>query len=119
MNRTATKNISALDGEKHAIYSRLMAVSTGMQNDDVLACMLTSVCMGEGAMPFRLGLSEADYEKMMQLYFPGAQLPISYLKPQLKPDSRLEEQKDNRLYGSQSPLAGYGVVVASRPEQFT
>ena len=71
-----------------------MAVSTGLQNDDVLACMLTSVCVGEGSMPFRLGLSEADYEKMMQMYFTSATLAISYLKPQAESDNRFEEQNE-------------------------
>jgi len=87
-------NIDKPDSEKHAIYSRLMAVSTGLQNDDVLACMLTSVCVGDGAMPSRLGLTGADYEKMMRLYFPGAILPISYSKLQNLTDNRFEEQKE-------------------------
>lgn len=94
MTGSAVNNIDAIDSEKHAIYSRLMAVSTGLQNDDVIACMLTSVCVGEGAMPFRLGLSEADFEKMMQMYFPGAVLPISYLNSEDSTESRMEEQQE-------------------------
>ena len=86
--------MDVLDSEKHALYSRLMAVSTGLQNDDVLACMLTSVCVGEGAMPFRLGLSENEYEQLMQTHFPGVKLPISFLKPQEDIDPRFEEQKE-------------------------
>ena len=94
MNRGVVKNIDVLDAEKHAIYSRLMAVSTSLQNDDVLACMLTSVCVGEGGMPFRLGLSESEYENMMQAHFPGTELPISYFKPEDEVDNRFDEQTE-------------------------
>lgn len=94
MNRVAEKTDHALDSEKQAIYSRLMAVSTGMNNDDVLACMLTSVCVGEGAMPFHLGLTQLEYEALMQSHFPGVSLPASYMQAVQDDAQRFEEQTE-------------------------
>lgn len=65
--------------DKMAIYERLMAAGAGFGNDHVLAAMLASRCVGEGEMPYRLGLDPDDYERMMAAHFPSVQLPISFM----------------------------------------
>ena len=65
--------------DKQMIYDRLIQASSGLQNDHVLACMLASQCASEGDMPYRLGLNPDDYEQMMAVHFPGAQLPMSFM----------------------------------------
>lgn len=66
-------NMKTPDNEKlYSIYAYLMACADGLRNADVFACMLASVSVGQGAMPPRLGLSEAQFRRMMDVYFSSA-----------------------------------------------
>jgi nitrogen fixation protein NifQ len=78
------------------VYDRLMQVSHGLRNDHILATMLASQLAGNSAMPSRLGLSMAEYEALMQLHFPGAELPLSYLAELTLDAQRLPEQDELR-----------------------
>ena len=78
------------------IHERLMHKSHGLCNDHILACMLASQLVGDGCMPPRLGLSTADYENMMQLHFPGAELPLSYMAELAMDAQRYPEQDELR-----------------------
>jgi len=56
-----------------------MQHGNGLRNDHLLASMLASQLAGTGSMPARLGLGLGEYESLMQMHFPGAQLPLSYM----------------------------------------
>lgn len=78
------------------VYDRLMQKSHGLRNDHLMASMLASQLSGNGCMPTRLGLCVADYEAMMQLHFPGATLPLSYMAEPGYDEQRLPEQDELR-----------------------
>lgn len=78
------------------IHDRLMGKSHGLRNDRILACMLASQLTGNGCMPPRLGLSTAEYESMMRLHFPGAELPLSYMAEVAVDAQRYPEQEELR-----------------------
>lgn len=78
------------------IYDRLMQKAHGLRNDHILASMLASQLAGDGAMPSRLGLSQPQYEALMQLHFPGAELPQSYMADAAIDLQRLPEQDELR-----------------------
>lgn len=81
-------------GLANEIYERLMRHSHGLRNDHILACMLASQLTGGGAMPSRLGLSIPEYDAMMQLHFPGAELPLSFMAEVPLDAERLPEQEE-------------------------
>jgi len=78
------------------IHSRLMARSYGLTNDDALACMLASQCVGNGSLIPRLGLSVDDYDVMKQTHFPGVELPIDYMAEAKTDELRFDEQDELR-----------------------
>jgi nitrogen fixation protein NifQ len=78
------------------IYERLMLKSHGLRNDRILASMLASQLAGDGSMPPRLGLNTFDYENMMRLHFPGAELPLSYMAEVAVETQRYPEQDELR-----------------------
>lgn len=78
------------------IYDRLMVKSHGLRNDHLLASMLASQLSANGRMPIRLGLGMADYEAMMQVHFPGATLPLSYMAEPVSDELRFPEQDELR-----------------------
>lgn len=78
------------------IHSRLMFASRGLRNDDALACMLASQCVGKGNMPPRLGLSKDNYKIMMQLHFSGIELPLDYMVDPGADKTRFDEQNELR-----------------------
>ncbi|WP_455216953.1 nitrogen fixation protein NifQ [Kaarinaea lacus] len=73
-----------------------MANSTGLLNDNILAAMLASACAGEGSMPVYLGLGKTEYDKLMNCYFPGVELPIRSMAGIEIDALRREEQQDLR-----------------------
>lgn len=86
---------TALQNDKHVnmadtVYGRMMLKSHGLRNDHFLACMLASQLSGAGAMPARLGLDISEYEVLMQLHFPGIELPNSYMADA---NAKIEEQR--------------------------
>ena len=58
-------------------HAYLMAHSSGLRNDDAIACMLASLFVGDGAMPLWLGLNEIQFTAMIKLYYPGSSLEFS------------------------------------------
>jgi len=78
------------------IYLRLMQRSHGLHNDHILATMLASQLAGNGAMPVRLGLSQSQYEAMMQIHFPGVELPQQYFAEAMIDAERMPEQDELR-----------------------
>jgi len=78
------------------IYDRLMQKSHGLRNDHILASMLASQLAGNGAMPPRLGLDLPQYEAMMQMHFPGTELPQSYMAAAHIDAERMPEQDELR-----------------------
>jgi nitrogen fixation protein NifQ len=78
------------------IYARLMQKSHGLRNDHILACMLASQLTGTGCMPPRLGLSLSHYEAFMQMHFPGAELPQSFMAEVAIDEPRMPEQDELR-----------------------
>ncbi len=80
------------------MYMRMMQVSLGQKNDQILASMLASRIAGIGAMPIRLGLNRSSYETMMQRHFPGVSLPDSYVQDASDDDlaQRMQEQDELR-----------------------
>jgi nitrogen fixation protein NifQ len=59
------------EDDVRGLHARLMAYSQGKDNDDVLACILSTWQSGGGALPQYLGLQEEDYFRMLVFHFPG------------------------------------------------
>lgn len=93
--QTSSQNVGCRD-TLNSIYDRLMQHGHGLRNDHLLASMLASQLSAAGAMPARLGLDIADYEAMMQMHFPGAQLPMSHTAANDVDVQRLPEQDELR-----------------------
>jgi nitrogen fixation protein NifQ len=65
-------NLPAVKVEtREALYDRLMAARRGYPVEETLARIISSWCLGEGAMPQWLGLGEEQYSAMMSQHFPG------------------------------------------------
>ena len=111
--QTAVQNIETLNAVNE-IYDRMMQKRHGLRNDHILASMLASQLAGIGAMPPRLGLSPSQYEAMMQLHFPGVQLPQSYMGEAMIDAQRLPEQDELRalLLGHRSDPSEEGEWLA-------
>lgn len=78
MNYAATYDtdlISQQIEQNQNIYGNLMQHSQGLPNSRALACMISSLYKGQGAMPSRLGLSRNDFKHLLQHHFTGCQLP--------------------------------------------
>lgn len=85
---------TAIDPQQ--LYDHLMVHASGHRVEDILARMLASWALGQGAMPRWLGLEACAFEAMLQRHFPG-------LKPGVLPDvgvamdpRRLDEVEDLR-----------------------
>lgn len=78
------------------IYQRLMQKSHGLRNDHILASMLASQLTSTGCMPPRLGLSLPQYEALMRIHFPGAELPQSFMAEAVIDEQRMPEQDELR-----------------------
>lgn len=96
MLNTAENRQELKYAELRGIYARLMVARSGLRNDSTLAMMLASVCVGDGAMPMHLGLSNDGFMRLMQRHFPGAELPMSYIEHDSVADERFAEQDDLR-----------------------
>jgi nitrogen fixation protein NifQ len=53
------------------LHARLMAARRGEPIEEILARMLSSWALGQGAMPQWLGLGEIAYRRMMAYHFPS------------------------------------------------
>jgi nitrogen fixation protein NifQ len=62
------------------IYRRLMWAARQESDGHLLAAMLADHWRGSGAMPERLGLDEAMFERMMEYHFPGIERPAAALQ---------------------------------------
>jgi nitrogen fixation protein NifQ len=60
---------------RESLYNQLMASSQGLDNDEILACMLSSCVNGEGALPEFLGLEELAFSRMLERHFPLVNWP--------------------------------------------
>lgn len=76
-------------------HAQLMAHAQGQSNDDALACMLASWRHGGGAMPARLGLSEAWFQALLTHHFPGTDVAFPALGAPVDPE-RAEERTELR-----------------------
>jgi nitrogen fixation protein NifQ len=75
-------------------YTKLMSVRRGDPIEETLARMLSSWFMGLGGMPNFLGLSENDFQSMMEFHFPSYKIDNIY-NPRKNIDSkRLDETED-------------------------
>ena len=89
MNKSPVKD----NEQARLIHARLMSSSHGGRNDDAIACMLSSWCVGQGAMPVRLGLDKDEFDVMMTDTFPGVELPFPSSDCG-EGNDRLDEQDD-------------------------
>ncbi len=79
MDYAVTYNTNLINNkikQNQNIYGNLMQHSQGLPNSRALACMISSLYKGQGAMPNRLGLSRSDFKQLLQYHFTGCQLPI-------------------------------------------
>lgn len=53
------------------LYTLMMSARRGESIEEILARMLSSWALGQGAMPIWLGLGEKEYHRMMAYHFPG------------------------------------------------
>jgi nitrogen fixation protein NifQ len=66
MNMQALRN-----PDQMAVYARFMNHAQGQENDQLLACMLSSWLAGEGVLPDWLGLGRDDFIELLAFHFPG------------------------------------------------
>lgn len=106
------------EDDVRSLHARLMAYSQGKDNDDVLACILSTWQSGNGALPQYLGLQENEYFRMLVFHFPGLN-HATLAQPGAKPDTTRQDEIDeviklltaNRAGNSPSEL-WLAVIVA-------
>ncbi|WP_353569939.1 nitrogen fixation protein NifQ [Candidatus Albibeggiatoa sp. nov. BB20] len=84
--------------QTQSIYGILMQHSQGLPNGRALACMISSLYKGQGAMPSRLGLSRADFKSLLQYHFTGCRLPADPRIELLSDERALESDDLKRLF---------------------
>jgi nitrogen fixation protein NifQ len=95
--------------EPAAIHAALMAHSKGQGNDHVVACIIASWQVGEGALPDWLGLGEERFQEMLALYFPGFD-SSSLSNPGHGLDAERFDERDELLQLLTSHCAGQSVA---------
>ncbi|MFY9261213.1 MAG: nitrogen fixation protein NifQ [Gallionella sp.] len=63
------------------VFATLMAHTVGLPNDELFAQMIASQLNGGGALPFGLGLAQADFCALLARHFPDAKLTMCYTDP--------------------------------------
>lgn len=98
----ATYNTELMTTEEteqpQSIYGTLMQHSQGLPNSRALACMISSLYKGQGAMPSRLGLSRADFKDLLQHHFTGCRLPADPRTELEQQDRAIEADDLKRLF---------------------
>lgn len=104
---------------REALYSRLMALAQGVDNDDTIACIYASWACGDGALPDRLGLDSDAFTAMMAFHFPGLEA-VEAERGMPVAEGRSDEMEElHRLLVSQragrspSEIWMAGIVVAA------
>ena len=67
--------------QRGGLYALLMARTTGLLNDDLLARMLANQAATQSALPPGLGLEAGDFRALMDRHFPGFTLPAKLVEP--------------------------------------
>jgi nitrogen fixation protein NifQ len=81
---------------REAVYDRLMATRRGDPQEETLARILASWCLGQGAMPLWLGLGETAFLAMMGYHFPGTDPHSVVSASKLIDPERTDELEDLR-----------------------
>ncbi|MES9946156.1 MAG: nitrogen fixation protein NifQ [Candidatus Thiodiazotropha sp.] len=76
------------------LHARLMDARRGEPLEEILARMLSSWALGEGAMPIWLGLGEVEYRRMMAYHFPGFDAHALTERAQAMDPERQDEMDD-------------------------
>lgn len=76
------------------LHARLMDARRGEPIEEILARMLSSWALGEGAMPIWLGLGEKGYRSMMAYHFPGFDAHALTQRAQAMDPERQDEMDD-------------------------
>lgn len=82
--------------EREDLYASFMVFGRAETNVDIIARMLASRRLGEGAMPPWLGLSEERFASMLQAYFPGAMMPEGIESGEIVDPARMQEGAELR-----------------------
>ncbi len=78
------------------IYARLMASRRGVPVEEILARILASWHLGQGAMPQWLGMGEVEYLGMLAYHFPGIDAHSLASPRKIEDSERAAEQEDLR-----------------------
>jgi nitrogen fixation protein NifQ len=79
---------------RESYYRALLACSDGSPNAIRLAQIIASWQAGEGVLPHALGLSEGQFERLLQQRFPGYRLPVAAPSGKTLDFSRMLEKQD-------------------------
>lgn len=79
---------------RDSIYAQLIPQSPRTPNQQWLACMLASWCVGESALPDYLGLERLDFSALKHAYFSAYPLPEQALSGKQLDFSRMMERQD-------------------------
>lgn len=63
--------------DNYHLYNFMRQNSNNLANSQVLACMISSAHQGQSCMPLNLGLSETDFQQLLQRHFNIDKLPIN------------------------------------------
>lgn len=74
-------------------YESIMSFASGLSNDEVFACMLSSWQFGDGVLPSDFGLGEGGFKQLLLTHFPGME-QASLEIPMRKNDAQRDNERD-------------------------
>lgn len=101
----------AMTRDPYQLRSQLMSGARGGVNDELIASMLSSWLKGEGALPYRLGLTPLKFQKALRYHFPKTKFNSpAKMRDRMTPERALEWDDvkryllKNRAYNCQSEV---------------
>lgn len=83
-----------LQTERERVYACLAAKPFATPNQEWLACILASWCAGQSVLPDYLGLEAAQFNALIEQYFPGCIVPERAVSGCQLDFSRMLEKED-------------------------
>jgi nitrogen fixation protein NifQ len=99
------------------VYATLVRRRASLSpNAEWLARMIASWCAGDGALPDNLGLEPADFDRLLQTFFPGARIARRAVSGRRADFARMLEKDDLTRFlqghGAFPDLAETGWIIA-------
>lgn len=83
---------------RQACYQTLLAASNGDPNSRWMAQIIASWLHGDGVLPDYLGLTDVEFEQLLQYFFPNYASPLTGQRGKILDFSRMLEKQDLEQY---------------------